>query len=81
MTVYQLMKILGKASPRAKVCVYVDTFKKPIEEMNCLDVESASYEFLPQVDGDGYGEYRADGQQKGRMVILLRGDHKLKEEI
>lgn len=75
MTVGQLEKILSTIkNKRMKVIVDKASLFDGYGSWSCCDIADAETEFVPLCDGDGFQEYRKNGQERGSVQLLLKGE-------
>jgi hypothetical protein len=73
MTVAKLMKLLSKCNPRAKVCVYKDTFSHALDEVAIHGVDSAEEQAVPQCNDDGGLQHGPNGNERYKQCVVLFG--------
>ncbi len=87
MTIYRLHQKLGEliAAGHGRKPVTIDkrTFTSPLERDGVVIMEVDSLEVcpVPQIDGDGFPKFRADGQECFRQCCILYGDDKETNDV
>lgn len=70
----ELQKLEKAGRGRAKVAVNKRTLNDGNDTWNVCDVHSAVFEYVNNVDGDGFTIENKDGSERMTATVILRGE-------